>query len=44
MIKKEDMLVCDVVTTVQILGSKWKLLMELFCAYCTYKKSFYIIV
>lgn len=30
MIKKEDMLVCDVATIVQILGSKWKLLMELF--------------
>ena len=26
MIKKEDMPVCDVATTVQILGSKWKLL------------------
>lgn len=26
MIKKEDMPVCDVATTVQVLGSKWKLL------------------
>lgn len=26
MIKKEDMPICDVATTVQILGSKWKLL------------------
>lgn len=26
MIKKEDMPACDVATTVQILGSKWKLL------------------
>ena len=26
MIKKEDMPTCDVATTVQILGSKWKLL------------------
>lgn len=33
--------VCDVATTVQILGSKWKLLMELFVRTVHIKKFLY---